>query len=163
MEGNGHTVWRWQIAMQDSLHWHLACTRRAGMFPVWVQRMFICRTAASFLSAILFVAGFASPASPARKTGSERFMASAYSIGGKAASGSKSYKGTVSADPKVLPLGSKIRVRNAGIYSGEYTVVDTGRRVKGHLIDIDVSSVREAREFGKRQVEVEILESLAHR
>jgi 3D (Asp-Asp-Asp) domain-containing protein len=62
----------------------------------------------------------------------------------------------VSADPKVLPLDSKIRVSNAGIYFGEYTVVDTGRKVKGHLIDIYMSSVREAREFGKKQVEVEI-------
>jgi len=127
-----------------------------------VQRIFICRTPVTFLSAILFVAGFTAAAPPARKAGPEKFMASAYSIGGKAASGSKSYKGTVSADPKVLPLGTKIRVRNAGIYSGEYTVVDTGRKVKGHLIDIYVSSVREAREFGKKQVEVEILESPAH-
>jgi 3D (Asp-Asp-Asp) domain-containing protein len=118
---------------------------------------------ATFLSAILFVSGVAAAASPARKTGSEKFLASAYSIGGKAASGSKSCKGTVSADPKVLPLGSKIRVRNAGIYSGDYTVVDTGRKVKGHSIDIYVSSVREAIEFGKKQVEVEILESPAHR
>jgi 3D (Asp-Asp-Asp) domain-containing protein len=124
--------------------------------------MFIWRTPATFLSAILFVAGSAAAASPARKAGPEKFLASAYSIGGKAASGFKSSKGTVSADPKVLPLGTKIRVRNAGIYSGEYTVVDTGRKVKGHLIDIYVSSVREAREFGKKEVEVEILESPAH-
>ena len=121
-----------------------------------VQRMFIRRTPATFLCAILFVAGFAAAAGP------ERFIASAYSIGGKAASGSKSCKGTVSADPKILPLGSKIRVRNAGIYSGEYTVADTGRKVKGHAIDIYVSSVREAREFGKKLVEVEILVSPAH-
>ncbi len=122
----------------------------------------MCRTLAISLSAILFLAGFTAAASPARKAGLEKFMASAYSIEGKAASGSKSYKGTVSADPKVLPLGSKIRVRNAGIYSGEYTVVDTGRKVKGHAIDIYVPSVREARQFGKKQVAVEILVSPAH-
>ena len=122
----------------------------------------MCRTLAISLSAILFLAGFTAVASPARKAGPEKFMASAYSIEGKAAGGSKSYKGTVSADPKVLPLGSKIRVRNAGIYSGEYTVVDTGRKVKGHAIDIYVSSVREAREFGKKQVAVEILVAPAH-
>ena len=119
--------------------------------------MFICRAPVTFLPAILFVVGFAVAAGP------ERFIASAYSIRGKAASGSKSCKGTVSADPKVLPLGSKIRDRNAGIYSGEYTVVDTGRKVKGHAIDIYVSSVREARQFGKKQVAVEILVVPAHR
>ncbi len=123
----------------------------------------MCRTPATFLIAIFFVAGSAAAASPARKAGPEKFMASAYSIEGKAASGSKSCRGTVSADPSVLPLGSRIRVSNAGIYSGEYTVVDTGRKVKGHAIDIYVSSVREAREFGKKKVEVEIIESPAHK
>jgi len=66
-------------------------------------------------------------------------------------------KGTVSADPNVLPLGSKIRVSGAGAYSGEYTVADTGPKVRGHLIDIYVPSVREATAFGKKHVVVEIL------
>jgi 3D (Asp-Asp-Asp) domain-containing protein len=122
----------------------------------------MCRTPATYLSAILFVAGFAAGATPARKAGLEKFTASAYSIEGKAADGSKSCKGTVSADPNVLPLGSKIRVSGAGTYSGEYRVVDTGRNIKGHVIDIYVSSVREARKFGKKQVEIEILESPTH-
>ena len=121
------------------------------------------RTPTTFPVAILFVAAFAVAASPARKAGLEKFTAFAYSIEGKAADGSRSCKGTVSADPNVLPLGSKIRVTGAGIYSGEYTVVDTGQNVKGHVIDIYVSSVREAREFGKKPVEVEILaKSPAH-
>ena len=68
----------------------------------------------------------------------------------------------MAADPNVLPLGSKIRVSGAGTYSGDYTVVDSGGNVKGHVIDIYVPSVREAREFGKKQVEVEILESPRH-
>jgi 3D (Asp-Asp-Asp) domain-containing protein len=50
-----------------------------------------------------------------------RFLKVAYSIDGKSAAGSKTRKGTVSADPNVLPLGSKIRVTGAGTYSGEYT------------------------------------------
>ena len=117
----------------------------------------MCRRAFTFLIATLFVAGFAVAASPARKAGPEKFTASAYSIEGKAADGLKTCKGTVSADPKVLPLGSKIRVSGAGRYSGQYTVIDTGQNVKGHVIDIYVSSVREAQEFGKKQVGVEIL------
>jgi 3D (Asp-Asp-Asp) domain-containing protein len=122
----------------------------------------MCRAAATFLSAMLFVVGFVAGATPARKGGSEKFTAFAYSIEGRAADGSKSCKGTVSADPNILPLGSKIRVSGAGTYSGEYRVVDTGRKVKGHVIDIYMSSVREAKEFGKKQVEVEILESPTH-
>ena len=80
------------------------------------------------------------------------------SIEGKSAGGSKSCKGTVAADPNVLPLGSKIRVSGAGAYSGEYTVVDSGGKVKGNVIDIYMSSVREATKFGKKEVEVMILE-----
>ena len=64
----------------------------------------------------------------------------------------------MSADPNVLPLGSKIRVSGAATYSGEYTVVDSGGRVKGNVIDIYMSSVPEATKFGKKQVEVKILE-----
>ena len=123
-----------------------------------VRRIFMCRTPATFFIAILFVASLAAPATPARKAGPEKFTALAYSIEGKSADGSKSRKGTVAADPNVLPLGSKIRVRGAGTYSGEYTVVDSGRNVKGNVIDIYMSSVREARKFGKKKVEVEILE-----
>ena len=116
------------------------------------------RTPVALFSAVLFVAAFAAGATHARKAGPEKFTALAYSIEGKAADGSKVCKGTVSADPNVLPLGSKIRVSGAGAYSGEYTVVDSGGNVKGNVIDIYMSSVREARKFGKKKVEVEILE-----
>ena len=118
---------------------------------------------ATFLSAILFVAAFASAATPARTAGPQKFTAFAYSIEGNAADGSKSCKGTVSADPAVLPLGSKIRVSGAGIYSGDYTVVDTGQKVKGLVIDIYLPSAREAKEFGKQHVEVEVLDLPAHK
>jgi len=116
------------------------------------------RTPTKFLIATLFVASLAAAATPARKAGLAKFTASAYSLEGKSADGSKSSKGTVAADPNVLPFGSKIRVRGAGTYSGEYTVVDSGRKVKGNVIDIYMPSVREARKFGKKKVEVEILE-----
>ena len=112
--------------------------------------MFIFRTSATFLIAILFVASLA--AAPAK------FTALAYSIAGKSADGSQSCKGTVAADPKVLPLGSRIRVSGAGTYSGEYTVVDSGGKIKGNVIDIYMSSVAEARKFGRKEVEVEILQ-----
>jgi 3D (Asp-Asp-Asp) domain-containing protein len=116
------------------------------------------RTPSTCLIAILFVAGLAAAATPTRKAGSRKFTASAYSIEGKSADGSQSCKGTVAADPKVLPLGSKIRVNGAGAYSGDYTVVDSGGKVKGNVIDIYMSSILEARKFGKKNVEVTILE-----
>jgi 3D (Asp-Asp-Asp) domain-containing protein len=127
-----------------------------------VRRMFMRSTSATCLVAILFVAGLAAAATPARKARPEKFTALAYSIQGKSADGSKARKGTVAADPNVLPVGSKIRVSGAGTYSGNYTVVDSGGSVKGHVIDIYMSSVREAREFGKKNVDVEILDARRH-
>jgi rare lipoprotein A len=116
------------------------------------------RTPARFLIALLFVACFAAAATPARKAGRRKFTAIAHSVEGKSADGSQSRKGTVAADPKVLPLGSKIRISGAGAYSGEYTVIDSGGGIKGNVIDIYMSSVGEARKFGTKKVEVEILE-----
>ena len=125
--------------------------------------MFMCCAPAKFLSAILVVAVSASAATPARTAGPQKFTAHAYSIEGKAANGSKSCLGTVSADPAVLPLGSKIRVSGAGTYSGNYTVADTGQKVKGLVIDIYVPTAHEAKEFGKKRVRVEVLDLPAHK
>jgi 3D (Asp-Asp-Asp) domain-containing protein len=86
------------------------------------------------------------------------FTATAYAISGTTRSGSRARRGIVAADPKILPLGSRIRVHNAGPYSGEYDVEDTGEKVTGHIIDIYMPSSREAREFGRRTVQVEILQ-----
>ena len=67
-------------------------------------------------------------------------------------------RGIVAADPKILPIGSRIRVQDAGPYSGIYTVSDTGPAVNGHEIDIFIPDGEEAKQFGRRKVRVEILE-----
>jgi hypothetical protein len=46
------------------------------------------------------------------------------------ASGMQTRRGIVAADPKILPIGTRIRVQDAGRYSGEYTVTDTGPAIK---------------------------------
>jgi len=66
-------------------------------------------------------------------------------------------RGIVAADPKILPIGTRIRVQDAGRYSGEYTVTDTGPAIKGHEIDIYMPDGAEAKNFGRRKVRVEIL------
>ena len=85
------------------------------------------------------------------------FEATAYSITGTTASGMQTRRGIVAADPKVLPLGTRIRVHDAGPYSGEYVVSDTGPAVNGHEIDIYMPSADAAKQFGRRKVRVEIL------
>jgi 3D (Asp-Asp-Asp) domain-containing protein len=65
-------------------------------------------------------------------------------------------KGMIAADPRFLPLGSRVRLK-AGAYSGEYVVADTGGSVRGHRIDIWTPTSREAMRFGKRLVTLTVL------
>ncbi|MEJ7607828.1 MAG: 3D domain-containing protein [Bryobacteraceae bacterium] len=85
-------------------------------------------------------------------------MASAHSVAGETAAGTKSRVGTVSADLSVLPLGSRIRISEAGKYSGTYTVEDTGRKISGREIDIYMKTAAEAKAFGRKRVRVSILQ-----
>jgi 3D (Asp-Asp-Asp) domain-containing protein len=65
-------------------------------------------------------------------------------------------KGIIAADPRFLPLGSRVRLE-AGAYSGEYLVADTGSMVRGRRIDIWTPTSREAMRFGKRLVKLTVL------
>jgi 3D (Asp-Asp-Asp) domain-containing protein len=65
-------------------------------------------------------------------------------------------KGLIAADPRFLPLGSRVRLE-AGAYSGEYLVADTGGAVRGRHIDIWTPSTREALRFGRRAIKVTVL------
>ena len=84
-------------------------------------------------------------------------VATAYAIEGTTATGDEARVGIVAVDPSVIPLGSKIRVAGAGRYSGTYWALDTGRNIVGNRIDIYMDSREEAKEFGRRRVEVAIL------
>lgn len=84
-------------------------------------------------------------------------VATAYSQKGVTADGSHAHQGIVAADPDVLPLGSVIRITDAHGYSGEYVVRDTGKKVDGRHIDIFMPTKSEAKRFGKRTVEVQVV------
>jgi 3D (Asp-Asp-Asp) domain-containing protein len=90
----------------------------------------------------------AAPASP--------YVATAYTLRGRTASGRQVAKGLIAADPRVLPLGSRVRI-DAGTFSGEYLVADTGGAVRGKRIDIWTPSNREAFRFGKRTIKLTVL------
>ena len=84
------------------------------------------------------------------------YVATAYSLRGRTASGRMVAKGLIAADPRHLPLGSRVRIE-AGGYSGEYLVADTGTLVRGKRIDIWIPSSREAMRFGRRTVKLTVL------
>ena len=88
---------------------------------------------------------------------SETYTATAYSLRGRTATGVAPAQGMIAADPRVLPLGSRVRIE-AGSYSGEYVVTDTGGGVKGHRIDIWTPTARDAMRFGRRAVKLTVLE-----
>ena len=84
------------------------------------------------------------------------YKATAYCLRGKTASGSRVRRGIVAADPRVLPLGTRIQI-TAGKYSGTYTVADTGGRIRGRILDIWVPSCGEARRFGRKSIKVAVI------
>lgn len=86
-----------------------------------------------------------------------RCEATAFSKRGPTQLGVKAQTGVVAADPAVFPLGTLIRVSNAGRLSGTYVVTDTGSKVIGRHIDIFVPSTMVARRFGKKLVTVRVL------
>lgn len=84
------------------------------------------------------------------------YVATAYSLRGRTASGRMVAKGLIAADPRHLPLGSRVRIE-AGSWSGEYLVADTGTLVRGKRIDIWTPSTRDAMRFGRRTVKLTVL------
>jgi 3D (Asp-Asp-Asp) domain-containing protein len=84
------------------------------------------------------------------------FHATAYCLKGRTASGEHVRAGVIAADPKVLPLGTVVHLR-AGSYTGTYTVLDTGARIRGRIIDVYVPTYREAKQFGRRSVKLKVL------
>ena len=108
----------------------------------------------------------AMPATPAGETATvgapsprmivKTFLATAYCLKGQTASGVVVRRGIIAADPRVLPLGSVVRLR-AGRYSGIYTVMDTGGSIRGRRVDIYMPTLAEAMRFGTREVKIEVL------
>lgn len=84
------------------------------------------------------------------------YVATAYSLRGRTASGRMVSRGLIAADPSLLPLGSKVRLDHPG-YSGEYLVADTGGAIRGRRIDIWIPSTSEAMRFGRRTVKLTVL------
>jgi 3D (Asp-Asp-Asp) domain-containing protein len=86
----------------------------------------------------------------------QAYIATAYNLPGRTASGLRVAKGIIAADPRVLPLGTRVRLE-AGPYSGEYIVGDTGSAVRGRKIDVWVPTHREACRFGRRNIKLSVL------
>ncbi|HVF51373.1 MAG TPA: 3D domain-containing protein [Pyrinomonadaceae bacterium] len=96
------------------------------------------------------------PSKDAPSSPSQPFVATAYALRGRTASGRYVNRGIIAADRRLLPLGTRVRL-DAGNYSGEYLVADTGGAVRGRKIDIWVPDNHEAMRFGRRTVKLTVL------
>ena len=86
------------------------------------------------------------------------YVATAYSQSGTTAAGLQTHRHIVAADPAILPAGSRIKIKHAGRYSGEYVVADTGLKIEGRKLDIFMPSTAVCKKFGVKRVRVKVIE-----
>ena len=82
-------------------------------------------------------------------------IATAYThTGYRTATGTWPSRGTIAVDPTIIPLGTRLYVEGYG----EGIAEDTGGAIQGHIIDLYMESEDECWAWGRRQVEVRIIE-----
>jgi 3D (Asp-Asp-Asp) domain-containing protein len=59
--------------------------------------------------------------------------------------------GIVAADPRLFPLARYVELYDGRRYLGRFLIDDTGRLIKGNIIDVWVPTCREAKIFGRRK------------
>lgn len=83
------------------------------------------------------------------------FEATAYCYtGNRTYTGTWPSRGTVAVDPAIIPLGTRLYVEGYG----EGIAEDTGGAIQGHIIDLYMESEDECWAWGRRTVEVRIIE-----
>lgn len=88
-----------------------------------------------------------------------RVSATAYCLRGAMRTGVRTRDGMAAADPRVIPLGSVVRVTHPdGGEVGIFVIMDTGGAIKGNKLDIYMASCREARRWGRRPVVAEVVD-----
>ena len=101
--------------------------------------------------------GLVDPTRPA--AGSRQlFTATAYCKGTTTTSGVEVRTGIAASDPALLPVGSVVNVTTGhSKYNGVYTIMDTGPKVQGRLLDLYMWSCHEALAFGRQEIELTVL------
>ena len=83
------------------------------------------------------------------------FEATAYTwTGYRTATGTWPSRGTVAVDPRVIPLGTELHIEGYG----PAVAADTGGAIQGQRIDLYMDSEHECWQWGRRKVEVRVLE-----
>jgi 3D (Asp-Asp-Asp) domain-containing protein len=86
------------------------------------------------------------------------FTATAYCKGTTTASGATVRTGIAASDPGILPVGSVVNITtDTTKYNGVYTIMDTGPKVQGRILDLYMWSCHEALAFGRKPVQITVL------
>ncbi|RYM06163.1 peptidoglycan-binding protein [Sporolactobacillus sp. THM7-7] len=97
------------------------------------------------------------PAPPSSGSKTITVEATSYALGGTTATGVDLTRNpdakVIAVDPNVIPLGSKVLIPGYGTY----TAADTGGKIKGHRIDLHLPTKEEAINFGRRTLQIQIL------
>ena len=72
---------------------------------------------------------------------------------GITATGKVAAKGIIAVDPKVIPYGTLIEIKDKGYFVAE----DCGLKIKGNRIDIYFDSKKEAKQFGRQGIWLRII------
>jgi 3D (Asp-Asp-Asp) domain-containing protein len=90
------------------------------------------------------------------------FVASGYSANdpeqgtsNRTATGEEVREGIIAVDPGIIPLGTKVEIKDMGVFTAE----DTGGKIKGNRVDIYFNSKEEAEDFGRKGVWIRIINS----
>ena len=70
------------------------------------------------------------------------------------ATGREIKKGMIAVDPRIIPLGAEVEIKDMGIFTAE----DTGGWIKGNRIDIYFETKEQARQFGRKVIWLRILD-----
>jgi len=73
----------------------------------------------------------------------------------KTATGKFAVEGIIAVDPKIIPLGTNVEIKDIGVFVAD----DCGGKIKGNRIDIFFNSKEEAKDFGKKGVWLRFLDS----
>ena len=83
-----------------------------------------------------------------------KVKAYAYTGGGYTFTGTKAKYGTLAVDPKVIPYGTKVYIKEL---NKVFTAEDCGGGIKGNKIDIYMNSKSACNKWGVRTITIQIL------
>ncbi len=82
-----------------------------------------------------------------------KFSATCYVLKGRTRTGTRTHRGSVAVDPRVIKLGTPLYVEGYGYGWAE----DTGSAIQGRRIDVWMDSYNDCIRWGRHTLEVAIL------